>query len=128
MLSLALLPETFSICKLPPTAPIPTWAQRGLFFSITRTRDELSLICPTRDLPANVEAEGNWCACQVIGPLEFSQIGILAGLAITLANAGVSLCALSTYDTDYVLVKAENLSRAGVALRQAGYAVQWPTE
>jgi len=120
VLRLSILPESFSICQLPAGAPIPAWALSGSFFSITRTRDELSLVCPAAAVPNGVQAESGWRGLKVEGPLDFALVGILARLAGALARAGVSLFAISTYETDYILVKAEQLSKAVKALSEAG--------
>jgi uncharacterized protein len=104
----------FAIVKLDAADPIPPWAA-GEFVSITRTRDELSIVC---EAPA-----GEWRCLKVQGPLDFSLVGILASLAEPLAKAGVPIFVISTFDTDYILVKADNLERAIEALRSAGHTV-----
>lgn len=94
------------------------------FFSLTKTPDELSLVCPTKDVPANaVKAERGWQAFRVEGQLDFSLVGILAGIANTLAEKGVSIFAVSSYDTDYILVRAEKAEEARQALAGAGYGL-----
>jgi hypothetical protein len=105
--------------------PLPPWARprEGEFLSITRTRDELSIIVAQSRAAAAVKCEPNWRAFKVRGPLDFSQVGIIAGLSGALADAGVSIFALSTYDTDYVLVKQGDLDRAASALGRAGYPI-----
>jgi hypothetical protein len=97
--------------------------EEGEFFSATRTSDELSLILADSRAPQSAKCEHGWRAFKVQGPLDFSQVGIIAGLSAALADAGVSIFALSTYDTDYVMVKLADLDRAVAALRQAGYTV-----
>lgn len=120
MSDLLLLPQRLAVCRLAPDAAIPSWAA-GPFFSITRTADELSVVCPEDAVPADVRCESGWRAFQVAGPLDFSLTGILAAIAAPLAAAGVSIFAVSTFDTDYVLVKEANLARAIDALREAGH-------
>lgn len=122
-----LLPELLAVCRLDPAASLPLWASAGSFFAITRTRDELSIVCPQQAVPATTQAERDWRALCVAGPLDFALTGILAALAGPLAAAGVSIFALSTYDTDYVLVRAADLDRAITALAAAGHQVQ-PTD
>lgn len=122
-LTLSLLPERFAIARLASTAPIPAWACGGTFWALTRTPDELSLVCPQAAVPADVISERDWCCLKVAGPLDFAATGILATLAGPLAQAGISLFALSTYDTDYLLVKADRLTQAVEVLRQAGHTV-----
>ena len=112
------------MCRLPPDAAIPAWAAGGTFSSITRTPDELSIVCEERLAPDDGKSEGGWRALQVAGPLDFALVGILAAIAAPLAEAGVSIFAVSTFDTDYVLVKESNLARAIDALRDAGHEVR----
>ena len=122
-LTLRWLPGRWAVCQLAPDAPLPAWAVGGAWFSATRTADELSLVCAEADAPATVRAERGWQALQVAGPLEFSLVGILAALTAPLAEAGVSVFAVSTYDTDYLLVKAERAAEAARVLRAAGHHV-----
>lgn len=121
-LTLALLPELFAVCRLQPQAPLPDWVA-GPFFSVTRTADELSIVCLQALLPAEVQAERNWRCLKVLGPLDFSLVGILASLSAALAEARISLFALSTFDTDYLLVKSAALQPALLALQRAGHSV-----
>ena len=119
-LRLTTLPGRLAVCRMAQNAEIPGWAAAGGFFSITRTAEELSLVCAERLVPASVQMESGWRALKVEGPLDFALTGILAGLAGALAQAGISLFAISTYDTDYVLVKEKDLDKAVEALRAAG--------
>ena len=121
-LTLSVLSDTFAICRLAASAPIPAWA-RGDFLSITRTRDELSIVCAQSNVPAGIRCEHDWRALQVVGQLDFALTGILASLAAPLADAGISIFALSTFDTDYVLVKARDLEKAMRVLQGAGHRV-----
>ncbi len=123
ILQLAILSNRLAIYRLPPASPVPDWAWAGDFVSITRTAEELSIVCAESAAPDTTQAERGWRALKVEGPLDFSLTGILAGLANTLAMAGISLFALSTYDTDYILIKEENLEKALIALRAAGYTL-----
>ena len=106
-MELTSLPEPLAICRLAPTERVPSWALElhESFSSITRTREELSIVCPEEAVPPDVEAETGWRALVVPGPLPFEQTGVLAGIAAPLAAAGISIFAISTYDTDYVLVR-----------------------
>jgi hypothetical protein len=121
-LTLSLLPDNYSICRLGPEADIPPWALGGDFFSITRTEQELSLVCSQGVVPDDVQCEKGWRCIRVVGPLDFSWTGILASLTASLAEAGISVFAISTFDTDYLLVKAENLKRAVLKLKEAGHS------
>jgi hypothetical protein len=116
--------ETFSICRLEKNAPIPEWAMTGGFSSITRTAQELSVVCPQDQVPPGIQQQGGWKALQVEGPLDFSLTGVLASLTAPLAREGISVLAISTYDTDYLLVKEEQLEGAMQALREEGYEIK----
>jgi hypothetical protein len=96
---------------------------QGEFFSVTRTPSELSAVCDVAAVPPGVKAEGPWLMLAVRGPLDFNITGVLAGLATPLATAGISIFAVSTYDTDYVLVRNDDLDRAVRSLREAGHAI-----
>ncbi len=115
--------EVLAVCRLAPRTPIPEWATNGRFFSLTRTPEELSLVCLQASVPEGVLAERGWRCLQVAGPLDFSLTGVLASLASCLAEAKVSIFAISTYDTDYLLVQAEDLETAIRALRAAGHEI-----
>jgi hypothetical protein len=117
-MELTVLPEPLAICRLRPMERIPSWAleEHESLSSITRTPDELSIVCPEEAVPPDTQAEGGWRALKVPGPIPFEQTGVLASIAGPLAQAGISIFAVSTYDTDYVLVKAEDVERALAAL------------
>jgi hypothetical protein len=117
------LAGTFAICKLPPDAPVPPWAMGGELFSVTRTPDELSLVCRQEAVPEGVVCERGWRCLRVAGSMPFTLVGVLAALTAPLAQAGVSVFALSTFDTDYLLVKDVEFERAVSALRAAGHVV-----
>lgn len=123
-LTLAVVPGRFAVCRLDPGDPIPSWATASDRWSITRTPDELSIVCADDIVADGIVAERDWRGLQVAGPLDFSLTGILAALAEPLAQAGISIFALSTYDTDYVLVKEHALAAALTALRSAGHQIR----
>ena len=118
-LHLDLLPGTLAICRLPAAADSPAWA-RGELVAVTRTATELSVVCAEAAVPTAVRAEPGWRALRVRGPLPFDVVGVVAALARPLAAAGVPIFVISTFDTDYVLVKATDLPRAEAALRSTG--------
>jgi len=120
---LTALPGSFAIVRLAADAPLPPWATQGGFFSVTRTSDELSIVCAADQVPRGVAAEMEWRALQVKGPFALSEIGVLAALAAPLAEAKVSLFAISTFDTDYLLVSEKQLHTALAALRHAGHRI-----
>lgn len=122
-LTLDVLEEELAICKLPVEAPVPNWAWSGELTSITSTDDELSLVCAAAWVPGEITHTAGWRAFKVRGPLDFSLVGILAGISGALANAGVSIFAISTYDTDYILVRGTEFEAAVTALCTAGYEV-----
>jgi hypothetical protein len=121
-LRLSVRPETFAICRLNPDAAIPDWAS-GSFLSITRTEEELSIVCPEAKTPANLNRQSGWRCLKVHGPLDSSATGVLSSLAAPLARAGISVFAISTYDTDYLLVKQEALDQALSVLTAHGHRV-----
>ncbi len=122
-LALSLLPGTFTIHRLSPAAPVPENLYRSRFFSITQSGDELSIVCESTTKINSEKQESGWSCLRVEGVLDFGLTGILADLSGTLAEAGISLFAVSTYDTDYLLVKHETLEDATAALRRAGHTV-----
>src|SRR5690349_13783061 len=123
-LTLTVLAETFAIARLDPAAAIPSWALAADgFVSITRTRDEVSIVCAESNVPEGVQASRAWRCLRVAGPLDFTLVGVLASLASPLAAAGISTFAVSTYDTDYLLVREHDLAAAIRALCGAGHVV-----
>jgi uncharacterized protein len=121
-LSLALLPDLLAVCRLDPSSPLPS-ATAGGFWSLTRTAGEISVVLPEDQVQPGWKVEAGWRAFQVAGPLDFSLTGILASLARPLAEAGIPVFVLSTFDTDYLLVKKARLEQAKQALVQAGHTV-----
>jgi len=125
-LDLELVPGRFAACRLAPTDQVPAWVpDAGSLVVVARTAHELSIVCDELVVPADVRAERGFCAIVVRGPLPFDAIGILAAISSALAGAGVPLLAISTFDTDYVLVRAERLQETAQGLREAGHVVQW---
>jgi hypothetical protein len=122
-LELTLLAESFVISRLAADAPIPAWATQGAFFSVTRTGDELSVVTELSRVPVGVQSQPGWRALKVHGPFILSEIGILSALATPLAEAKISLFAVSTFDTDYLLVASDTLPAAIAALERAGHTV-----
>jgi ATP-dependent RNA helicase RhlE len=121
-LALAILPESFGICRLHPRTRLPRWVFRpSSFYSVTRTRDELSIVAREDLIPQRFDCERDWRGIKVIGPLDFGLVGVVASLALPLARAGVSLFTVSSFDTDYLLVRAKNLEKAVAALEAAGH-------
>ncbi len=120
---LNLLPERYAICRLAADAPTPAWIGAGPLTSTTRTTHELSVLCQAANVPPGVCAEADWIALQVTGPLEFSAVGVLASILQPLADAAIPVFVISTFDTDYILLKQEALHAAKIALVAAGHTV-----
>jgi len=122
-LTLSILPEGFAICKLRVEEEVPYWVLSSGFFSVTRTPEELSIVCFESNIPMELKSVRGWRCIKVLGRLDLTLVGILASLASALASAGVSVFAVSTYDTDYLLVRKEDLAKAVSALRKSGHTV-----
>lgn len=123
-LRLSVLPGDFAVVRLPATAALPDWALASAFLTWSKTPDESSLVCESRLVPLGTKpVELGWRCLKVEGPLDFALTGILAQIATPLADAKISIFALSTYDTDYVLVRGTDLGAARSALSQAGLHV-----
>lgn len=122
-LRLEILPGRFAVCRLPAEIPDPAWARSGELSSITRTAGETSVVCAEGVVPEDVRREAGWRALRVEGILDFSLTGILSSILDPLAGAQVSIFALSTFDTDYVLVRDADLDRCRRALADAGHEV-----
>ena len=120
-LALTVLSAPLGICRFDPSEPIPDWVEDGVFLTVSRSADELSIVCEDRLVPPPVRCERGWWAIRVVEPLDFSLIGVLASLAQPLTDASVSIFSISTYDTDYLLVRQKNLLRAIAALEEAGH-------
>jgi len=118
-----LLDGLFAVARLDADADVPPWAHRGAFTSITRTPHELSIVCDEGGVPDDVAAERGWRCLGLEGPIPFETAGVAARFTAALAARGISVFVVSTFDTDYVLVKASKVDAAIEALREAGYDV-----
>lgn len=112
ILTMKLLKEKYGVCRLDKTEDIPDWTKNSDFFSITRTSDELSIVCNQDNVPSDIKCEKDWRALKIEGPLDFSLIGILSSISTILAQNGISIFAISTFDTDYILVKNKDIAKA----------------
>lgn len=121
---LRLWPETFAISKLPAKDELPQWHNDLGFSSITRTQEELSIVCEQKYVPLDVVSSRNWHMLQILGQMDFSLVGILSRIATPLATAGISIFAISTYDTDYILVQNKQLEMAMKVLVEEGYQIE----
>lgn len=121
-MKLGVLAGEYSVLRFPPDAALPPTLWAGEFVSVSRTQDELSVVVDSRLAPPAAKAETGFKAIRVEGPLDFSLTGILAKIAVPLADSKISIFAVSTFDTDYVLVRATDLARTKEALVRAGFA------
>ena len=121
--TLSLFPETFATCRLEKGTHLLPWVRTEPFCSITNTPDELSIVCPAGPVPTDVQADRDWRCFKLHGPFEFSLVGILNSITVPLAQANIGIFAISTYDTDYVLVKEHNLQQAISVLTEAGHTI-----
>lgn len=122
-LNMRLLQEKYGVCRLEINEEIPKWAINSQFYSITKTQDELSIVCPQNNIPSNIKYEADWRILKVEGPLDFSLIGILSSISNILANNKISIFAISTYDTDYILVKDKDIENATKVLSNENYHI-----
>lgn len=122
-LTLKLLKDTYVVCRLEKDSSIPSWAFDGEFSSITKTDDELSIVCLQDNIPDNIKCERDWRILKIQGPLDFSLIGILSKISGLMAENNISIFAVSTYDTDYILLKNDKLENAIRVLENDIYKV-----
>lgn len=115
------LPGPYAIVRLAADAPVPAWAVKGEFTSVSRSADELSIVCPAGNLPADVHSAQRWVCFKLEGPFPFSQTGVLLSFLEPLSNNGVPIFAISTYDTDYVLIPEDRMLGVTDWLREAGH-------
>jgi hypothetical protein len=123
-MNLVVLEDELAVARLGPTDAIPAWAAQGSLSSVTRTPEELSVVCAGAGIPPDVPAERGWRALRVAGRLDFSLTGVLASIVAPLAAAKVSVFVVSTYDTDYILVREPSLAAAVRCLTAAGHEVE----
>jgi hypothetical protein len=125
-LTLLMLDGTFAVCRLGTNAPVPAWAPGGACCSITRTADEVSVVCRQEVVPEGVVCERGWRCLRVDGTLPFTAVGVLASLTVPLADAGVGVFAVSTFNTDYLFVKETDMVAALESLRGRGHTIHYP--
>jgi len=122
-LTLTLMKEEFSLAKLDPFAGIPTWAVRGEFWAVTRSGADVSVVCATDAIPEGVEATHGWRTLELEGPISFAETGILDSVIEPLSHADISILAVSAYDTNFVLVRDEDIERACTILLGVGHTI-----
>ncbi len=123
-LRLSVPEHRLAVCRLDAGSAVPNWATAAPFSSVTRTTEELSVVCPEERVPAGAICERGWRVLKLEGPFELGMIGVLASLATPLAESEVSVLAIATYDTDYVLVRESQLDLATEALRERGHEIR----
>lgn len=122
-LKFRLLEESFAICRLPAADPIPGWASKGIFTSITRTADELSIVCPAENVPELHKPGIPWVCLKIEGPFAFTEVGILQAFITPLVESNIPIFTISTFDTDYVFVQSTFVELAFHALQGAGHQI-----
>lgn len=122
-LMLKLLDKKYAVCSLDKDEVIPQNLIEGDFFSFTKTEDELSIVCLEENITENIKYEGGWRVLKIEGPLDFSLVGILSKISSLMAGSNISIFAISTYDTDYILIKESNINRAIEVLRKNNYNI-----
>jgi hypothetical protein len=122
-LSLKILPHRMAVCRFEPAAPLPEWIGDAGFYSVTRTESELTVVCPETCLAPGTAGEAGWRCFRVQGLLDFSEIGIILSLTQPLSENGVAVFVISTFDTDYFMVKEKDLARAIDALTAKGHEI-----
>jgi hypothetical protein len=121
-LTLTVLPQKYAVCRLDPNGPIPYWALLGDdFISLTRTKVELSVACLQENVPTDVKASRGWRCAKVEGAFDLDQPGVHVSLAVPLAQAGISVLSIATYETDHLLIQEEDLENAINVLKEAGH-------
>lgn len=123
-----MLTDKLAVCQLSAGSPIPAWALGAGFFCITQTAEELSIVCAENRVPDGVRIERDWVALKLEGPFPFAMTGVLASFLQPLADAGIPIFAVATFDTDYVLMKREKLAAAIAALTSAGHELVQPSK
>lgn len=122
-LTLKLLKEKYGVARLERENEVPNWAFKGEFYSITKTQDELSIVSLEENIPLDIKCERNWRILKIEGPLDFSLVGILSKISSLMAENNISIFAISTYDTDYILIKESNIEKAIGILKKDIYKV-----
>jgi len=123
-LQLSLLKDKYGICTLPNNAPIPDWALTQSLASITRTEKELTIVCRREILPSQYQSDLNWRCFKIDGSFDLNQIGVISSISSPLADAGISIYVISTYDTDYFLIQEQDLEKTISVLSSSGHAIK----
>ncbi len=124
LMLLTVLPQKLAVMRLEPDGPIPEWATRGAFYSLTRTPDELSIFCDSEVMPGDPSKIDGWRALRVAGTLDLTLTGVISQLAMPLAAKQIPIFSISTHDTDYMIFREDQLADALDVLRRAGHQVE----
>lgn len=122
--TLARFPEKLAVVRLGPGSDVPAWAESSSLFSVTATATETSVVCAARDVPTKARAQKAFTAFAVEGPLAFEEVGVLVALLTPLADAGISVFTISTFDTDWLLVPVGKADKAEEAWQRQGHTVE----
>lgn len=117
-MTLSLYPEIYAVCRLDVGSAVPSWAFEGRFSSVSQTEDELSIVCETKHVPEAIKGDKDWRAFKLHGPFAFDEVGVVASLATPLAEQKIGIFVISTYDTDYLLVKEHQLEETLAVLKK----------
>ena len=123
ILNISLLPDNYSIYRFKSESEVPGWVYSSDFYSITKTKDEISVVASQDDVAAGIISNPDWRVLKIAGPLEFSLIGIIADVSTTLKDKKIPIFIISTYDTDYILIKQKDLSSGMKALKEKGHKI-----
>lgn len=115
-----ILNDLYSVCKLNPNSNIPIWINKNEFYSITKTEDELSILCSQKDIPEEIQCEKDWKILKIDSKLDFSMVGVISQISKLLAENNISIFVISTFDTDYICIKEKDLLKSVEILKQAG--------
>jgi hypothetical protein len=120
---ISVLKDGYKVCRLNAFDGVPDWALDSPLSSVTRTAEELSIVCPDQVAPDEFKSEHEWKCLKIHGPLGFDEVGIISSLTRVLANADISVFVLSTFETDYILVKKMNIEKAAKVLSDSGHEI-----
>lgn len=123
-LTIIVLPGEYAMCRMEPGSSFPSWALLSAFYTVSKSEHELSIVCEASLVPPSVECSKEWRLLKIAAILDLNLTGITAQFSTALANAGVNLCVIATYDTDYILVPQQKLATAIMALQEAGFVIQ----
>ena len=118
---ISVLKDEYTVCRLNAFEDIPQWVLDTPLSSITRTAEEFSVVCPKAVVPDHLKSEQEWKCLKIHGPLGFDEVGIISSLTQVLADADISVFVLSTFNTDYILVKRMNIDKAVKVLSERGH-------